>query len=209
MLNKNNFEIARLCPKPDDHSLYSMDGIRVTPTGTTVTDGHVLLRVSGVQDPEDFDPFILPARTALRIANALPTRQRECSHPEAQIRSTDAGKLVVDVMNTDLDVDSYSISPIDGKRKFPDADRVIPAKKGATGDVLLDLDILVPLLERIRKFHGNQTRTGPRIRRLATFRFYKTTGGESVNDHAQRIDAKNDLDQEITAVIMPCRPSGG
>ena len=204
MLNKNNFEIARLCPKKNTLR-YALHGIRVTPTGTVVTDGHVTLQVSGVRYAEEFDPFILHAKVARKIADALSTGSMVPELNEADIEHTEGESAVrISVRNQDADLDVYSARSVNGK--FPNADKVIPAKKGATGDVLLDLDILVPLLERIRKFHGNQNRTGPRIRRFATFRFYKTTEGASVNENAQRIDAKNNLDQTLTAVIMPCRP---
>ena len=50
----------------------------------------------------------------------------------------------------------YSARSINGE--FPDIDKVIPDVKEATMELCLDLDILVPLLERIRKFHGKQDR---------------------------------------------------
>ena len=207
MLNKNNFEIARLCPKPDKHARYAWHGIRVTSTGTTVTEGHVLLRVGGVGEPESFDPFILTAKAARKIADALPVGAAVQSLNHAEVKSAEDERVVIEVTNTDLDSASYSFRPLRGQ--YPATDKVIPAVKGATMELELDLDLLVPLLERIRRFHGKQDRNKKTIRRLATFRFYKTMEGASVNENAQRIDAKNDLDQELTAVIMPCRPGGG
>ena len=69
----------------------------------------------------------------------------------------------------------------------------------AASAILLDLDILIPLLKQIGKFHGKKKHK----HRYATFRFYKD------NHKAQRIDATNHLGQELTAVIMPCRCSDG
>ena len=71
MLNKNNFEIARLCPKAGG-SKFALEGIRVTPAGTAVTDGHVLLKISNSSGSDHFDPFMLHAKVALKIAAALP-----------------------------------------------------------------------------------------------------------------------------------------
>ena len=204
MLNKNNFEIAKLCPKMSKYSLYPFHGIRVTPTVTTVTEGHVLLQVSGIGEPESFEPFTLNAKAALKIANALPAGEEAPSLNHAAIKPAAEGKrIVIEVTNTDLDLESYSISPIEGQ--YPATDKVIPAMDGATMELCLDLDLLVPLLERIRRFYGNQDRSKSKLRRLATFRFYEAAEDEPVNHNAQRIDAVNDQGQTLTACIMPCR----
>ena len=202
MLNKNNFEIAKLCPKEDDLR-YALNGIRVTPIGTTVTDGHVLLQVSGVGDAEEFDPFTLPAKAARKIADALPTGAKVPSLNCAEVKSAKETKVVIEITNTDLDSESYSFRPLRGQ--YPATDKVIPAVKGATMELCLDLDLLVPLLERIRRFYGNQDRKKPKLRRVATFRFRKLNPDGPMKDQAQRIDAVNDQGQTLTAVIMPCR----
>ena len=205
MLNKNNFEIAKLCPKKDENKYrYAWHGIRVTPTGTTVTEGHILIQVSGVGDTEEFDPFILPAKAASKIAAALPLRAAFPDLSNAVIKSAEAEKVVIEVTNADLDVESYSIRPAEGG--FPDISKVIPAIGKATMELDLDLDLLVPLLERIRKFYGNQDRKKPKLRRVATFRFHKLNPDGPMKDQAQRIDAVNDQGQTLTAVIMPCQP---
>ena len=200
MLNKNNFKIAKLCPEPDEHMRYPLHGIRVTPTGTTVTDGHMLLHVGGVKESENFDPFILSAKVAQRVAAALPARSEIPDQEVADIEHVEGepGGASVRIGVTKPGFDqSYSTRAIDGE--FPDAEKVVPATAKATMALSLDLDILIPLLEQIRKFYGNQDPEGRTIQRLATFRFYEANKGA-------RIDAENhDLGQKLTAVIMPCR----
>ena len=207
MLNKNNFEIARLCPKPDEFTNYELSGIRVTPGGTETTDGHALLKVSGEGDQEKFAPFGLPAQVALKIAKALPSDSEIPTQDQAKIeRIPDSNAVRISVTNQDADLDVYCARPMGGQ--FPDLNKVIPDVAEAAVEVLLDLDILIPLLQQVRGFHGNRNRRDKRwVPRRATFRFYNRKG--SVNREPsyqpQRIDAKNDLGQELTAVIMPCR----
>ena len=130
VLNRNNFEIAKLCPKEDEHAGYAWHGIRVTPTGTTVTEGHVLLQVSGVGEHESFDPFILTVKAARKIADALPVGAAVQSLNHAEVKSAKETKVVIEVTNTDLDVESYSIRPVKGQ--FPDVAKAVPAIGKAT-----------------------------------------------------------------------------
>ena len=200
MLNKNNFEIATLCPEDDAHSKFVLRGIRVTPAETVATSAYVLLKISNSGGSDHFDPFILPAKVALKIAAALPVGSKIRSHDHATIEHTEGEAAVrISVTNEDADQDVYNARSINGT--FPDLDKAIPDVEGAAVKIMLDLDILIPLLQQIREFHGKQDHDGARLRRTATFRFYE---GSSY-DSAPRIDAKNDLGQELTAVIMPCR----
>ena len=207
MLNKHNFEIARLCPKPDEFTQYALSGIRVTPGGTETTDGHALLKVSGEGDQEKFAPFTMSAKAALKIAKALPADSLIPPQDQAKIERIPGSKAVrISVTNQDADLDVYCARPIEGQ--FPAIDKVIPDVTEATVEVLLDIDILIPLLQQVRKFHGNRDRRTKHCPpRQATFRFYNRKG--SVNrepsTQPQRIDAENDLGQKLTAVIMPCR----
>ena len=201
MLNKSNFEIAKLCPQDDNRSAFALHGIHVTPKETTVTDGHMLLKISTGDAADHFDPFILPAVVALKIAAALPTGSEIPFHDHANIEHTEGEAAVrISVTNEDTDQDVYSARSI--ARKFPSIDKVIPNVEEAALEMVFDLDILVPLLKQISEFHGTQAPDASWKRRYATFRFYKDVLG------AQRIDAKNDLGQELTAVIMPCRVAG-
>ncbi len=65
MVNKANLQIAKLVPKSDQYG-----GLLVTPSETVETDGSQLIRVSvcATQEPEDFDPFMLPRAAALDAA---------------------------------------------------------------------------------------------------------------------------------------------
>ena len=204
MLNKTNFEIANLCAK-SGNSGHPLHGIRVTPSGTTVTDSYVLLEISTGDAADHFDPFILSSKTALKIAAAMSTGSKIPSHDHADVEHIEGEAAVKISVRSDehLCRDVYSAQSINGK--FPNTDKIVPAVEGAALKLYLDLDLLVPLLEQIRRFHGKQNRSKSRKRRIATFRFYKNTEDAAMNNHPQRIDAENDLGQKLTAVIMPCR----
>ena len=194
-MNKNNFAIAELCPEDDDREYFSQ-GVRVTPTETIATDGHALLRVRGIGEPEDFEPFVLPRRAALVIAEALP------GHDHATIEHTEAStKAKISITNETADEVGYSVPPI--KVNYPNTDKAIPNVDGAAVEMLLDLNILIPLLEQTRQFlHDENT-----PRSMAHFRFYNdgVLTPEGLSQAPQRIDAENGQGQELTAVIMPCR----
>ena len=202
MLNKNNFEIATLCPEDDAHSKFLLRGIRVTPAGTVATSAYVLLKISNSGAADHFDPFILPAKVALKIAAALPVGSKIRSHDHATIEHTEGEAAVrISVTNEDADQDVYNARSINGL--LPDIDKAIPDVEGAAVKIMLDLDMLIPLLQQIRAFHGKRDDHGvSRLRRTATFRFYEGPNGY---DSAQRIDAENNVGQELTAVFMPCR----
>ena len=85
MLNRHNLNIARLAAK--DESRYMVTGVRVSPSETIATDGRQLTRVTtpkfkaddfpvkdGFKPTTTFEPFILPAQSALAIAKALPKK---------------------------------------------------------------------------------------------------------------------------------------
>ena len=146
MLNKNNFEIARLCSKPDHFTQYALSGIRVTPGGTETTDGHALLKVSGEGGQEKFKP---PSFCQRRRHSRLPRLCRSGSeipsHDQASILRIPGSKAVrISVTNQDADLDVYCARPIEGQ--FPAIDKVIPDAAEAAVEVLLDLDILIPLV---------------------------------------------------------------
>ena len=68
-------------------------------------------------------------------------------------------------MNQDADQDVYSSRSINGT--FPNTEKVIPdvAEEATWNCACTDLDILIPLLEQIRKFHGKQGRNKSSTRR--------------------------------------------
>ena len=194
MLNKRNFEIAALCPKDNHFGKYALSGIRVTPDETVATSGYILIKISGCGPPEPFDPFILPASVALKVAAALPIGSKIPDLDEADIEHVAGSAASISVRNQDTDYDVYSARPLEGQ--YPDTDRIIPDVDEAAAEMVFDLDILIPLLEQVRKFHGNKSKVNSRT---ATFRFYKDL------EAGQRIDTKNDLGQKLTAVVMTRR----
>ena len=198
MLNKKNFEIAKLCKEQWVGSKYDLSGIRVTPRETTVTDGHILLRIKGTGEPENFEPFTMPADKALDVAKALSGGSNIPGGDQVTIEHIEGTEEArIKTTNQDGHEATCSIRPI--MSPFPDTDKIIPDAEDAQSAIILDLDILIPLLKQIGKFHGKKQHKN----RHATFRFYKD------NNHSQRIDATNHLGQELTAVIMPCRSPNG
>ena len=88
-LNQLNLKIAQHAFNEDDKAPESMKGIEVSPERTAVTDGSIIVIVSGCEIDEaglfeqfeDIDPadhwtsFILPKATALRLAKAMPRKK--------------------------------------------------------------------------------------------------------------------------------------
>ena len=136
----------------------TLHGIRVTPASTTVTNGHVLLKISTGDAADHFDPFILSSKTALKIAAALSTGSKIPSEDHADVEHIEGEAAVKISVRSDehLCRDVYSAQSINGK--FPNTDKVVPVVEGAALELCLDLDLLVPLLEQIRRFHGKQDR---------------------------------------------------
>ena len=196
MLNKNNFVIAKLCAKEVGNTLNT---IRVTPTETAVTDGHLLVvvkgdeqetedfpKVSGIQPETDFIPFTLDKEVALSVAKSV----KKSKMPILQnimIGTNENGKYMV---TTNLE--QTNIVPVkDNSGSFPDYSKVIPSEESTKFSIKFDLNKLVPLLSTLKDI-SNTYSDG----KWAKFSF-------TDNEKALRIDLKTEEEQEVIAVIMP------
>ena len=132
MLNKKNFQIAKLCGEAIPDSKFALSGILVTPRETTATDGHILLRIKGTGEPENFKPFIMPADKALDVAKALPGG---CNIPDGgqvtieHIEGTEEARIKT--TNQHGHEVTCSIRPI--MSTFPDTDKVNSEGGGCGG----------------------------------------------------------------------------
>lgn len=207
MLNKHNFEIARLAAK--EPSRYTLTAIHVTPQATYETDGHQLIKVTtpkmsakdfpvieGASEPtDDFEPFNLPAGAALEIAKAIPKRQSLPVLEHAAIGSASNQNGHAEIQLTDLET-PLVLRPNKQDGQFPDAERVIPDKDKAEVVIGFNAQLLRDVLSQFVKFTA-----GERSHCVAIRIYPADKNGDR---DGIRIDAATS-DQEMTAVVMPHR----
>ena len=204
MLNRHNLEIASLCSK--EQSRYSLGGILVQPRRTAVTDGHLLMIVDteaqvtsdnfpltpGCTASDEFTPFILPAKSALDIARAIPKRSTIPVMMMAAVGSeSDSNGHAVMAVN---DLESPKVfTPKKSEGTFPEVDKCVPDIGTETVSFSLDLHLLIPLLKEMEKLADTKSAA------VATFRVKD-------NNSPIRIDVRNGTtEQNGIAVIMPCK----
>ena len=204
LLNKYNFELAKLASK--DSSRYSLNGIHVTPNETMETDGHQLVRITavdlavsqfpavdGIEAVDTWEPFSLTTQHALEIAKAIPGG-RQTNFPvlkNAVIGRTENGTACVGV--TDLDSPKV-FRPRKLEGQFPKVDQVTPKIGAEKIAISLGLDILVPVLETLRKFAADNEGGSAVILRIKD------------KDSPIRLECENiETGQKAVAVVMPRR----
>jgi hypothetical protein len=230
MLTRANLNIAALVSK--EESRFTLNGILVTPDCTVETDGHQLVKVT---TPDKFDtkslpdipglkhanrsfaPFILRAADALAIAKTIPKKStipvlthafigKPVTSKPVQVEGETAPdlspKTTVPVGTTDLDSPKVvQVTPLSGN--FPDYNRVMPKREDTDFCVTFDCNLLVPVLQQIIDLHKG---AGDRSAH-ADFRFQrpeKSSFSGLWDMKAVRIDSHIE-NQELTAVVMPCR----
>jgi hypothetical protein len=196
MLNKNNFEIGKLAPKPDDESRPGLSCVLVSPDKTVVTDGHYIIEVSGaecednflpfddVMPSADFEPFTVPADEAIALAKVFVKTET----PEGNLLAVqpDNGKGVsAFALRQERREKVFRMDKPD--RSFPDYEEIFAGLKDEAAFVLLDLNLLIPVLRHMKNVSGGQVRialNGP--------------------DKAVRLDCINtETKQSVRAAIMP------
>ena len=203
MLNKHNFAIAKLAPK-DASTKYTLTGIRVTPDGTAVTDGHMAVTVSatptmasefplvnGSVPVDDFEPFIMRRADAEEVAKQAPKKQTMAVLDHVGIGAETTHNGHVQILTTDI------TSPQTRNFKkaacaFPDLARVTPDLAESVSAVYVNADQLVAILQQVQKFHGKARAKGVKIRLFGS-------------DRVLRVDAKNEQGQKFMGILMPIR----
>lgn len=202
MLNKHNFQIAELAPQDEERLI--LCGIRVTPEGTSVCDGHMAMTVSsfenvqpslfeemeGVIPAEHFSPFVLDRESALRIAKAIPKKASDADavYPIVDATTENNDRAMVSI-NDIFRQEIIRARKIEGN--FPDVSKVIPDRDRARFRMRLSPDLLLACLKVAQRFcAANETLSVE----LSIF----DTGDPL------RIDAVA-LGQTLTAVIMPMK----
>ena len=206
MLNKHNLEIAKLSGGVPGGGIHT-PGIRVRPNETGVTNGHMLMIVSGTPDKsddfpniegfvpsQDFEEFVAPPESVLKIVKNMSTKSRipVLDHVAVEVQEGKNPRFAI------TDLDSHQVFTVRPMGKYPDLKRVVPdrGKKGVR--IRLDLNVILPLLTQVKSFlrGGNSGE-----KRLVDICVYDDVS-------PIRIDAENDLDQVCTAVVMPVGKTG-
>jgi hypothetical protein len=205
LLNKQNLAIVSLAPT--DGGRFSLEGVRITPEETLVTNGHLLIRVTtpniesmqfpqihGLTSTDSFEPFTLPRAAALAIEKAIPGKSTipVLCHAVIGKETDDSDNAVIGV--TDMDMPQL-FSPRKLIGDFPDLDKVTPPKEGCIYKVVFNVKYMIALLKQVEKFHASDG-GGRRFDPGVALRLY----GEKI---ALRLDTENDDGQKLTAVLMP------
>lgn len=203
MLNKHNFSIAKLAPK-EWIGRYTLGGIRVTPDGTAVTDGHLAVTVSGTPTTaqefpfvngavpvDDFLPFTMRKDDAIEVAKQAPKKQTIPVLDHIGIGAETVHNGHVQVLTTDLgNPQTRSFNKVD--TAFPDVARVTPDPEGCESTAFFNADLLIGVLQQVQKFHGKARMKGVRIRLYGP-------------ENSVRFDATNEAGQKLMGLVMPAR----
>ena len=206
MLNRSNFLIAALCAEPGDGKAMPLEGIYVTPEGTTACDGFIAATVSAFEsdqaslfdEAEDVEPadfftgFILPADVALKVAKAIPKKTMDEAAKYAVVDCTTEGsERAMLSVNQALRQDILRARKIEGQ--YPNAAKLIPSARSAKFTATLNGESLAALTKAVAAF-CNAHNTD-----LVELTFH----GEG---KPLRIEAKGN-GQNLVAIIMPGKAS--
>lgn len=159
-LNKLNFEIAKLASKANDASA-ALRGILVRPDMTVVTNGQILLQMTGFEAKEkplpfpdvtpesSFAQFILPADEALILAKTF-----KPSNNEVLVSGKgDENRMVALGLRQAGSEKVFRVAP--GAGEYPQYSALIPEVGRGETCVILNLDLLIPLLQQMAKLSGH------------------------------------------------------
>jgi hypothetical protein len=194
MLNQRNFEIAKLASKDEDAS-DAVRGILVSPDKTVVTDGRILLEVTGFEHagdmlpfddltPQpDFVPFIMPAEEALALSKVFVKSESSEANLIAIQPNNGTGQSSFGLRQPKAEKVFRVEKP---KGNYPNYEAVFPPISEEAGSVTVNLDLLIPLLQQIKK----------------VFPFVRI--GYYGPDKPLRFDCNDpDVRQSVRACIMP------
>jgi len=198
MLNKNNFEIAKLASK-DETASEAIKGILVMPDKTAATDGHMIIEVTGfehsgdllpfedvVPNP-DFDPFIMPAQEALDLSKVFVKSESKDGNLLG-IEPNHKGGIAAFALRQAHAEKVFRVCQPDSA--FPKYEVVFSPISEEVAHVTLCIDLLIPLLQQLKKItDSGALRIG----------FY----GE---EKAVRFDCMNgETQQSARAALMPMK----
>jgi hypothetical protein len=201
VLNKNNFEIAKLLSDADDAQSVHRS-LRVEPKATVATDGRLLVKVTapevaatlftpieGIDAAEWFTPFLIDRETALKIGKAIPKNGLPNTQFAAVDCSTEINGKATIAVNELVRQDVITSEKVDGN--YPDYERFLPDPDKAKMLVSFDPELLAQLMTVVQAFCKAQGA------QQIVLRIYGAQQG-------MRIDAAGN-GQQMTAVIMPMR----
>lgn len=200
VLNRWNFEIARLAP--NDEGSAHLAGIRVGPGGTAVTDGRCAILVTaaeqlqgqlfgpgeGITAVEEFSPFMLDRESALKIAAALPRKTKDDEQPVLPVvdQSTETTDRAMISVN---DAFRQEVLRAPKMGSFPAIESMLPEREKAKFSLLFNPDLLLDVLKAVRTFcAGRET--------------YSIELSFFGSGKPMRIDADGH-GQFLTAIVMP------
>ncbi len=197
MLNKNNFAIGALAPPPaEDSTLLSC--VSIHPDKTIVTDGKILIEVTGAECQTsflpfddilaqlDFEPFSMPADEAIALAKMF-------------VKSdTPDGNIVAVQPGNDQGVSAFALRQARKEKifkmecsiaEFPNYETIFNTVDKEIAYVTIDLNLFIPLLRHMKSISGGPVRIG----------IYGT-------EKPVRLDCIDDLTkQSARALIMPMK----
>ena len=203
LLAKNNLEIAELCPKASNR--YTLMSVYICPDKTVVSDAKYLIEVQapnseaaefptldGCTQAETFEPFLLPAEAAQKVAKAIPTKSKLPILHHVAV-GAEADSEFAKLATTDLD--APTITRVRKTRgQFLAYDHLFPTTAPAL-KICFDANKLAKLLNGISKAMGK----GKNEEAVVTMELWDATT-------TAKITAKSDAGQEIRALIMLCNP---
>lgn len=196
MLNRNNLAIAKAAPK--DEGKYVLQGILIEPRQSIVTDGHMMIIVAhtahsaadfpnlggGHVSQDEFPAFMIPTKTALEIAKAIPTKTTLPILEHAAVSHFDGDH--VSMVATDLETERvFRFKRLVGQ--FPNWRAVLPHPTEDKPSITFDVDILQDTLNHLKSMGVS----------AITMRF-------NDGDSPMRIDGViKETGQAVTAIVVP------
>lgn len=177
MLNKNNLRIAKIAR--DVTSRYNLDSIKITPTETIATDGHLLMRVTRPETGEG--EFLLRGELALEVAGAIDENQYVAAGLEGEGVKVSFGD----------EERQHGFTQKIRPDKFPNYDKVMPEGE-PIAEIAVNADYFIKILKLISKAQNTNVP-------IVLISIYGA-------DKPVRFDAKIPYsDQKICALVMPLK----
>lgn len=207
LFNRHNFSIASLCPKAEDR--YIANGIHLTKDYTEVTNGHYLIRVNvpfkgeskekiehypsleGKEIKTDFpldQSVIVDFETAKDIEKAIP-KHKTLDILNHAIISTDSNDKETEFITYDL-VRQKSIKSVNSGGRYPNTEAVLKPSEESNKTLIIGVnpEYLMKLGQQFKKM-------GCKNMKLEF----------QDKDHAIRISAITDEQQDVIALLMPMK----